>query len=262
MKFKRSTFPKISVIMNCHNGKKYLKKSIQSVIRQSYKNWEIIFYDNKSTDKSEQIAKNFRDRRIKIFSSNRYLKLYEARNYAIKKASGEYISFLDTDDWWVKDKLEKQVYLINKKKGIKVIYSNFYHYNQKTKKKVLHAKKIEAGKITNIMLRNYKIGILTVMISRSIFKKEKFDINYNIIGDFDFFIKLSLIYSFYTINEPLAYYRWHKSNYSKKSIKEYIREYDYWINKNKKLFKRKKLKFIFPWLTLKKLQIKSFLNLG
>ena len=112
------------------------------------------------------------------------------------------------------------------------------------------------------MLRNYKIGILTVMISRSIFKKEKFNINYNIIGDFDFFIKLSLIYPFYTINEPLAYYRWHESNYSKKSLKEYIREYDYWINKNKKLFKRKKLKFIFPWLTLKKLQIKSFLNLG
>ena len=143
MKFKRNTFPKISVIMNCHNGKKYLKKSIQSVIKQSYKNWEIIFYDNKSTDKSEQIAKNFHDRRIKIFSSNRYLKLYEARNYAIKKASGEYISFLDTDDWWVKNKLEKQVYLIKKKKVLKLFIQIFIIIIKKLKKKFYTQKKLK-----------------------------------------------------------------------------------------------------------------------
>ncbi len=79
---------KVSIIMNCHNGEKYLNKSISSIINQSYKNWELIFFDNKSDDDSKKILKNFRDNRIKYFKSKKFLKLYEARNLAIKKAQG------------------------------------------------------------------------------------------------------------------------------------------------------------------------------
>ena len=99
--------PKVSIIMNCHNGEKYLKKSISSVINQTYKNWELIFWDNKSTDRSEKIFKDFKDKRLKYFRSNNYLKLYKARNNAIKKCRGKFIAFLDTDDWWLKKKRSK-----------------------------------------------------------------------------------------------------------------------------------------------------------
>ena len=58
--FKKNYYPKISVVMNCHNGEKYLKQSIKSVLKQSYKNLELIFYDNKSNDKSVSIAKSYR----------------------------------------------------------------------------------------------------------------------------------------------------------------------------------------------------------
>ena len=58
--------PKVSIIMNCHNGEKYLKKSISSVINQTYKNWELIFWDNKSTDRSEKIFKDFKDKNQSI----------------------------------------------------------------------------------------------------------------------------------------------------------------------------------------------------
>ena len=78
--------------MNCHNGEKYLLKSIKSIRKQSYSNWELIF-DNASNDRSVSIAESFKDNRIKIFSSKRFLKLYEARNTAIKKAKGKYILF-------------------------------------------------------------------------------------------------------------------------------------------------------------------------
>ena len=99
----------VSIIMNCHNGERYLKKSIKSVINQSYKKWELIFWDNLSNDKSRKIILEFKDKRIKYFKSKSFLKLYEARNQAIKKSNGKFVCFLDTDDWWVKTKLRKQL---------------------------------------------------------------------------------------------------------------------------------------------------------
>ena len=108
--------PLVSVIINCHNGEKYLKETILSVIKQTYKNWEIIFWNNKTSDKSEKIVKSFRDKRIKYFKSNKFQKLYRTRNLAIKKSKGKYICFLDTDDLWNKNKLAVQINLISKKK--------------------------------------------------------------------------------------------------------------------------------------------------
>ena len=97
------------MIINCYNGEKYLSQCLQSIVSQSYKNLEIIFWNNRSTDKSEQIVKSFHDRRIRIFRSKKFLSLYEARNQAIKKTRGTYISFLDVDDYWFSEKLSKQV---------------------------------------------------------------------------------------------------------------------------------------------------------
>ena len=71
--------PLVSVIMNCCNGEKYLRKSIQSLIKQSYSNWELIFWDNKSTDKSKQIFMKFKDKRVKYFYSSKYNTLYKSR---------------------------------------------------------------------------------------------------------------------------------------------------------------------------------------
>ena len=98
----------ISIIVNCFNGEKYLSRCIKSVLSQTYKNWEIIFWNNKSTDKSEKIIKNFSDKRIKIFRSKKFLNLYDARNRAIQKSRGQYICFLDTDDYWKKINLKNK----------------------------------------------------------------------------------------------------------------------------------------------------------
>ena len=117
--------------MNCHNGEKYLKKSISSVISQNYKNWELIFWNNVSHDKSKKIFKSFKDKRLKYFESKKFKKLYEARNSAIRKAKGKYICFLDTDDWWVNSKLKNQVNFFLKDKDLKFIYSNYYLFNEK-----------------------------------------------------------------------------------------------------------------------------------
>ena len=119
--------------MNCHNGEEYLSLALESILNQTYSNWELIFFDNKSSDNSVKIIEG-KDSRIKIFKSKSFISLYEARNEAIDFCKGEAITFLDVDDWWAKDKLTKQVQLLKKNKNIKIIYSNLYIYDQNKKK--------------------------------------------------------------------------------------------------------------------------------
>ena len=69
---KKFSTPLVSIIMNCHNGERYLAQSITSVLSQTYKNWELIFFDNKSNDQSKKILKTFLDKRIKYFKSKKF----------------------------------------------------------------------------------------------------------------------------------------------------------------------------------------------
>lgn len=125
--------PLISVIINCRNGEKFLTICIKSVLNQIYKNWEIIFFDNKSSDNSLNIIKSFNDPRIKIFvnKNKNFLNLYEARNVAISKSKGEYITFIDVDDIWKKNKLLEQVKILNEHSSNKIIFSNFHVLDKK-----------------------------------------------------------------------------------------------------------------------------------
>ena len=120
--------PLISIIINCRNGSKFLKECIRSVLIQSYRNWEIVFFDNSSNDNSLEIIKNFKDKRIKIFVNKKktFLNLYNARNVAIKKSHGKFITFIDVDDIWKKNKLSEQVKLLSQNSLNKIIYSNFH----------------------------------------------------------------------------------------------------------------------------------------
>ena len=127
----KKTKPIVSIIMNCHNGQKYIKESLNSIKKQTFKNWETIFFDNQSNDNSLEIAKSFKkDKRIKIFKSIKKLSLYEARNEAIKKTRGIYIAFLDADDLWLPKKLEIQLDYIKKKN----LEKNFLNFLFKKKK--------------------------------------------------------------------------------------------------------------------------------
>jgi glycosyltransferase involved in cell wall biosynthesis len=149
--------PLISVIMNCYNGEIYLRDSIKSILNQSYQNFEIIFWDNQSTDKSATIYKSFKDKRLKYYYAPKHSSLYEARNFAIRKSKGQYIAFLDTDDLWTKNKLNLQVEKFKDKK-IGVVYSNYYILNQFTGlKKIFYKKKLPEGMIYKQLLKNYFI---------------------------------------------------------------------------------------------------------
>ena len=254
-----STRPVVSIIMNCHNGQKFLSDAIQSVINQSFKNWELIFWDNSSSDNSRNILKSFSDKRIKYFFSNKFCNLYEARNLAVKECKGKYITFLDTDDLWLKDKLDEQINFITKNTNFKIIFSNFYVLDEtKNTKKIRHKINLPSGDITQNLLNYYSIGILTVFMEKSIFDSYKFDKDYNIVGDFDFFIALSQIYKIGSVQKPLSIYRNHSSSYSNKRIKIYIDELKSWIKKNEENLKKKGFKITDQKIYLYKLQLKYF----
>ena len=102
----------VSIIMNCYNGEKYLREALESVLAQTYQNWELIFWDNQSTDDSADIFKSYSDDKLKYFYAPKHTLLYEAKNSAIQKASGEFYAFLDVDDWWIPEKLEKQLQIL------------------------------------------------------------------------------------------------------------------------------------------------------
>ena len=227
--------PLVSVIVNCFNGEQYLKECIQSIINQTYTNFEIIFWNNNSSDNSKKIFYKFKDKRFRYFENKGLKNLYDARNLAVNKAKGEYLCFLDTDDWWKKEKIQKQITLFKKNDSLKFVYSNFYLFDQESNKKVLFSKKkLPEGNISQQLLNNYSIGILTVMIKTKLIKKDKFNKSYNVIGDFDLFLKLSNKYKIQSIQDPLAFYREHKQNYSKLKSNQFIKELIHWTSINSK----------------------------
>ena len=222
---------KISVIVNCCNGEKYLDQCLRSILNQRYQNFEIIFFDNFSTDRSKNIAKDFKDKRIKLFSSEKKLQLYEARNEAIKKATGELIAFLDVDDWWNNNYLSsrEQLFINN---SYDIFYSNslfFYEKNKKFKKFKKYT--LPSGKIYHDLAKDYFIIISGLIIRKKVFDRiGKFDSKFNIIGDFDFVMRASKILNFHGLNEPLIIYRVHQNNFSKKNTDIFYEEFLLWYN--------------------------------
>ena len=259
MQKKTATKPLISIIINCHNGEKYLNESLNSVFNQTYKNFEVIFFDNFSIDNSEKILKKFSDKRVKYFRSKKLYNLYNARNLAINKAKGKYITFIDVDDIWKKNKLEKQIDFFNKNKQFKIVYSNYFNL-KKDKKNLKYKKNLPSGNITQQLLSDYCIGILTIMMRREIFTKNRFNNKYNIIGDFDLFIKLSRLYKIGCIQKPLAMYRIHEENLSKKKNYLHIMELNNWLKNNKREYQNQKYELKQFRNFLMRQKIKYYLN--
>ncbi len=250
----------ISIILNCYNGSQYLKEALNSIQNQSYKNWELIFWDNQSKDKSKEILKSFKNKKFKYFLSKKHTSLYAARNLAISKAKGKFISFIDSDDTWESDKLKKQIKFF-KEKNVAVVYGNSWIRREETnKKKIFIKEKIKDGYIHDNLITSYNVGILTAIIKkRSLSSKKKiFDDKYNIIGDFDLFIKLSKKYKFRAIQSPVATYRIHGKNLSilKKNLE--IKEFENWYRKNNKKLSPENRKIIIAKINQLKFVMKKF----
>ena len=110
--------PSVSVIMNVRNGAGTLRKALESVLRQSFHDWELVVWDDRSTDESAQIVAEYKDRRIRYFLSPEETSLGKARGDAIRPAAGAWLAFLDQDDIWLPRKLERQMALADDTTGL------------------------------------------------------------------------------------------------------------------------------------------------
>lgn len=99
----------VSIIMPSYNCGKYIEETIRSVQAQTYRNWEILFVDDCSTDNTENIIRSFNDSRIRYFKNDKNSGAAVSRNWALREAKGRWIAFLDSDDIWKSEKLEHQI---------------------------------------------------------------------------------------------------------------------------------------------------------
>ena len=223
--------PLISILMNCYNGEKFLIEALNNVINQSYKNWELLFWDNQSTDKSLEIVKRYRDKRIKIFYSTQHTNLGKARKNAFEKANGKYLAFLDVDDTWEVDKLKKQVKAFENDEELGLSFTNSLYFSKKNKE-YLYKPNPEFILNTKSLITDYYISLNSVMININKIEKLEYDFdpNYNHICDFDLIVRLSSIAKFKYLNKVLSGWRIHGNNESFKRREIFNIEKEKWCN--------------------------------
>lgn len=233
-----ATKPLVSVIMNCYNGENYLKEAIDSVYAQTYKNWEIIFWDNASTDSSAEIAKGYDDR-LRYFRGEETIALYAARNKVLEQVRGEFIAFLDCDDLWMPDKLEKQLCLFEKNQRVGIVYSNSIWFNEKGRsKKSVAEKKLLRGYCFGELFTNYPLTMSSTVIRKTCLDslEEWFDPRFNVLGDADMFRRIAYSWHLDYVNRPLDKWRVHNSSLTWKRNELFAKEGEIMINKFSKLY--------------------------
>ncbi len=211
-----------SIIMPAYNSEKYIDEAIESVIKQTYKNWELIIVNDASTDGTEKIIKSYqkKDKRIKLISLPKNQGVANARNAAIQNAKGRYIAFLDADDYWEKEKLQEQIRFM-KNKNITFSYHDYKLLNTaKNKEKQI---KVPLKLDYNELLKGNTTGsCLTVCIDRKIVDKIYFpDEKHE-----DYICWLNTLKNYciegYSLNKTLGTYRIGKKSISSNKLQSAV----------------------------------------
>ena len=216
--------PKVSIIVNCFNGEKYLKQALDSIYRQTYRDWEIIFWDNCSTDKSAIIANSYDDK-LRYFLGSKNICLGAARALATKEASGHWLAFLDVDDFWYENKLEIQISAINGK-DVALCYGGVEEVDAHSK--ILRKKipKYFYGDMLAKQLNQFDINMVTPLINKSYLIK--YEINFNPLitasEEYNLFIRVLAKGNGLSIDKILGAYRTGENSLTNRQISEWEKE--------------------------------------
>lgn len=232
---------KISIITASYNYADFIKEAIESVIAQSYSNWELVVVDDGSADNSVEVIKDYceKDCRIKLFQhpdgANKGLK--ETILLGIEMCSGEYIAFLESDDIWREDYLKEKVEIIQKHDKAKVIFNDVELFGDKEviedydsyfekNRKILKSKKYPANLFSGFSFQNLVPTFSCVMVEAKTLKGADFNTTVQAFLDHWIWAHLAYDNDFYYINKPLTRWRMHKRSYieqkPKKNEKEFL----------------------------------------
>lgn len=171
MKIKIS-MPEVSIITPCYNSARYLHETINSVLNQTFKDWEWLITDDLSTDNSVEILKNISDPRIKLIEAKKNGGAGIARNLSLKEAKGRYITFLDADDFWEPDFLQEMLDFM-KRENTELAYSNYARCDENLKQKI--ADFVADKEVTfNNLLKTCRLSLLSSMYDSARVGKEYF----------------------------------------------------------------------------------------
>jgi len=206
----------VSIIMPAYNAGNYIAASIQSVLAQTYPDWELIVVDDGSTDNTANVIQQFvrRDGRVKyIFQENG--RLGKARNTGIMNSGGPLIAFLDSDDLWVETKLEKQTQAMVEQ-DVDVVFSDCYIFRDQNTADETTTFKSLVGRfagpdILDLLIRQNRIPVLTILLKRTALQRVGwFDEPITGCEDYDLWLRLAKANAdFYGMADVLARYRRH-----------------------------------------------------
>lgn len=250
--------PLVSVIITTFNREKYLSKTIESIVEQTYSNIEIIIVDDGSTVNYAESISN------KYAKCNYYYKsnggLASARNFGVSIAKGDYIAFLDDDDYWRFDKLEKQVEILNHNRSVDCVHSSVAVVDEKSNLtgQCIGAAQNKVHKRSGYVFWN-ALGVWVVksptpLIRKKVFQPDLlFDETIKVGEDVDFYQRMFYRHKIHYINEPLAFYREY-NNQERLSVQR-----EKYIGIEKKMyanFKKMKIRnpFILYWIAIKLLK--------
>jgi teichuronic acid biosynthesis glycosyltransferase TuaG len=205
--------PLVSVIIPMFNASPFIAETIESVLSQSYRNWEVYIIDNCSTDSSRQVVDHYvqRNKRINLLSTEfNSGSPARPRNLGLKNAKGKYIAFLDADDLWCPDKLEKQVSFLEVNPEVFLLYAKYriIRNGRITGKIMPKDKYLFSGKIfKQLFLSNNFIPCVTAILRNRFEHNYLFDEQKCFMEDFDLWLRISQSENIAFIRDPLAIYR-------------------------------------------------------
>lgn len=228
--------PTVSINLCCYNSEKYLRETLDSIVNQTFKDWELIIIDDGSKDSTSSIIQEYVSQGYPIFYFYQENKgLGYSRNRALKQSSGQYIAFIDHDDIWLPDKLHKQMNVFTSRSDVDFIYTNYYKmisYNNNRLVKAFSKKQPE-GFVFEKFIYNYQVFISTVVVSRKSLNSldSLFDSSFNQIEEYDVFMRILYKHRAMYIDEVLAIYRYHTEMTTIKQPELLLREFPAMIEK-------------------------------
>lgn len=205
--------PKVSVVMPIYNAEKYVVEAIESILTQTFTDFEFIIINDGSTDRSEEIILTFNDSKIKYLKNTHNLGLVETLNFGIKIALGIYIVRMDADDISFPERLSKQVAFMDQNPNIGVMGSAYEIFGDMTK---TYSPPTDPMLAYTHLSFNSAIGHPTSIIRKSVLDKNniQYESRFEYAADYAFWIRISQVSNIISTEEPLLRYRWHTSNMS------------------------------------------------
>jgi len=209
--------PKVSVIIPTYNSAQFITETLESVFAQTYKDYEVIVVDDGSTDNTKEVLKPYMSKIRYIYKENGGPA--SARNVGIKNAQGEYIAFLDSDDLWLPEKLEKQVEYFKSDPDVALVFSDCISFGDE--ELIRKRKRKYKGDVFLHLLRENFIPTLTVIAKKKCFDEVGyFDTDKSLISseDYDMWLRIARSFKVGYIEEPLAKRRINRKSLSFSNI--------------------------------------------